>query len=528
MTMQEELNIIDVNSGLGHVPGKSGSLRTAGELLGVMDRLGIRTALVHNPEAVKGNWQHGNARLMDIIRGQPRLMPCWVVVPDASAGPRPPALVAAMRAAGVKAARLCPRSQRHLLNRVVCGPLLDALSQARLPVVLDFEIYGWGDTPDWPAVAELAEGWPRLPLIIPGCVLGAARNLYPYFKRCPNLYLDIGAFQEIDGLARFIRTFGAHRALYGSYFPHRGHEISLGLLQGRQLDPASRAAVAGNNLQTLLAGRLPKPVHAGAPGVVHKLPVPAIDVHVHLGCDLVGTDEFTADQAVAALDAWGVQCGIVSHLAALSGDVEEGNRALLEACRRHPGRLYGWAFYDAAQPERSAVSCRRLLRSRSIVGFKVHQGTDERTIDDAGYRAMFQMANKLNLPILAHEDAHDRFEATLKKIAARWPRVRILHAHHGGTTDLAAAKQMARRLKRCPNLWLETSTSFAPPDAVGHLVRAGVARRLCYGSDLGFMDNDGQTGKVLFADLTPTQRVNVFRRNALGLIQRLPRSRESG
>jgi len=431
--------------------------------------------------------------------------------------------VAAMQTADVKAARLCPRSQHHLLNPRVCGPLLDALAAARIPVILDFGIYGWGEAPDWPAIAELAGHWPSLPFILPGCVLAASRNMAPYFSAQPNLYLDMGAYQEIDGLAKFVRAYGAQRALYGSYFPYRGHEISLGLLRGRQLDPLARAAIGGGNLAALMQGRPPKPVQAGRPGVVRKLPVPAIDVHLHLGCDLVGTEEYTARQAVAAMDAWGVQCGIVSHLGALTGDVEEGNQALLAACRKHPGRLYGWAFFDAAQPRRSAAACQRMLQTRHFVGFKVHQGTDERKLDDAGYAAMFRIANDLEVPILAHENAHDKFEDTLANIAARWPRVRILHAHHGGTADPAAAAQHAARLSKCPNLWYETSTSFAPPDAVGHFVRATGGQRLCYGTDLGFMDNDGQTGKVLFADLNPRQRADVLRHNALRLIKRLPR-----
>ena len=521
MNVNKTPRILDANCGLGHVPGKSGSARTAGDLLRIMDRLGIAAALVHSTEAVRGNWPYGNARLMREIRGRGRLIPCWVVAPDVLAGPRPAELVATMAAAGVRAVRLCPRSQRHSLTPLVCGPLLDCLAAARLPVILDFEIYGWNETPDWAAVAELASRWPTLSFILPGCVLAASRNMVPHLQRYPNLYLDIGAYQEVGGIAAFIRAFGGHRAVWGSAFPHRGHEIALGLLQGRQLGPRARAAIGAANLAALMEGRVPRPIPAEPPAVARKLPLAAIDVHMHLGCDLAGTAEFTADQAVAALDAWGMQCGVASHLAALSGDVAEGNDALLDACRRHPGRLYGWAFFDAAQPERSAASCRRLLRHRAIVGFKVHQGTDERKLDDPGYEAMFQMANALSLPILAHENSHDGFETTLQKIARRWPRVRILHAHHGGTTDAPAAQQMARRLQRFPNLWLETSTSFAPPDAVGHLVRAGGGQRLCYGTDLGFMDNDGQTGKVLFADLTRKQLADVLRNNALKLIPRL-------
>jgi len=524
MTSATSYEIVDANCGLGHVAGKDGGARTADELLTRMDRLGIHRALVYAVVARKGNWQYGNSWLMERIAGRrDRLIPCWVVAPEPTLHFKPAEWVATLKQAGVGAVRLCPRSQDHMLNPEVCGPLLRALSSGRVPVIIDFEVVGWGESLDWTAIGTLAAAFPKLPFILPGCVLGVSRNLHPYFRKYQNLYLDIGAFQEVGGVSDFVRAFGAHRAVFGTYFPDRGPEIALGLLHGRQLGGRARHAVAGGTLAALIAGKTPRAVRAGPASPDRKMPVPAIDVHVHLGNYTFGGPEFTAEAAIEAFDAWGVGCGITSGIELLGGLVKESNQTVLQACRKFPGRLYGWAFYDAAQPELSAEVCGQMLKERCFVGFKVHEGTDNRRLTDPGYRKMFAMADKMRLPILTHENIHDDFNRTLEKLIRKWPRVKILHAHHGGNKDEAGAAQLAVLLKKHANLWHDVAVSWAPPDAVRHVVRATGGKRLCYGTDLGFMDSDGQNGKVLFADLTESQRADVLRNNALRLIGRLPR-----
>ena len=516
-----EMKILDANCGLGWVPGKTCGARDPDTLLAMMDRVGIEQALVFATYARKGNWQQGNAWLMDAIKGHDRLLPCWVIAPEPLLDIRPAEWVARLKRAGVGAVRLCPSSQHHLVNPEVCGSLLQALARARVPVILDFEIVGWGPSLDWPSIASLATAFPELPLILPGSVLGASRNIHPYFQKHSQLYLDIGAYQEVDGIASFIREFGAHRAVFGTYFPDRGPEIALGLLHGRQLGPRARRAIAGGNMAALIAGRTPQRVPAEPAGPDAKMPVPAVDVHVHVGGYAFGGEPLTAEQAVKAFDAWGVQCGVASGLVLIHSQVREANQVILQACRKFPGRLYGWAFYDAAQPELSASVCQEMLNHPFFVGFKVYGPTEKRMLDDPGYNKMFAMADKHRLPILAHEDGYEDWSKTLTKLGKKWPHANILHAHHGGCQDEAGAARLAALLKKHDNLWHDTVTSGGPPDTIGHLVRATGGKRLCYGTDLAFMDVDGQNGKVLFADLTEVQRADVLRNNAVRLLPRL-------
>ncbi|NQU76299.1 MAG: hypothetical protein HQ546_08320, partial [Planctomycetes bacterium] len=59
MAEKKNLEIIDANCALGHVPGKGCGARTAEELLAIMDRVGIDKALVYSWEACKENRRRG-------------------------------------------------------------------------------------------------------------------------------------------------------------------------------------------------------------------------------------------------------------------------------------------------------------------------------------------------------------------------------------------------------------------------------------------------------------------------------------
>jgi hypothetical protein len=101
------LGLFDSCVTLGQFVGEA-CIPTAAALIAIMDRYAIAEALIHEYHARSlYPLEHGNLRLLDLIRGQPRLHPIWVLEPPVQPGRQPAeALVAGMRAAGVRAARL--------------------------------------------------------------------------------------------------------------------------------------------------------------------------------------------------------------------------------------------------------------------------------------------------------------------------------------------------------------------------------------------------------------------------------------
>src|SRR5687767_4931603 len=138
-------------------------------LLGSLDAYGVQRALVTHTLA---KWHHppvGNRRLQEEIAGHPRLSPCWVVLPAATGEvPSEAEQVANLLAAGVRAARLCPAAHRLSLQQWEIEPLVAALAERRVPLLLDFDHGPWSEAkPERYRFAWWAcRAYPDLPLIL--------------------------------------------------------------------------------------------------------------------------------------------------------------------------------------------------------------------------------------------------------------------------------------------------------------------------------------------------------------------------
>ncbi|TFH42205.1 MAG: hypothetical protein E4H01_13825, partial [Lysobacterales bacterium] len=143
---------------------------TATDLLAIMNRYGIAEALVHEYHA-RGlpPFDHGNRRLLELIRGQPRLYPVWVLEPPVQPGHQPAELlVDEMLTAGVLVARLRLHSKGAL--PWVWNDLFCALEAHRIPCFFDFgppeSTLGALEDADVDALRTIAMQHPQLPMVI--------------------------------------------------------------------------------------------------------------------------------------------------------------------------------------------------------------------------------------------------------------------------------------------------------------------------------------------------------------------------
>ena len=89
-----------------------------------------------------------------------------------------------MRDAGVRAARVFPKTLNFPLGEWSSGPLLDALEEHALPLFLDF-----GETtPD--QVHALCEKHPRLPVVLTGTPFRLSRLVYALLDSVVNLHIE--------------------------------------------------------------------------------------------------------------------------------------------------------------------------------------------------------------------------------------------------------------------------------------------------------------------------------------------------
>jgi predicted TIM-barrel fold metal-dependent hydrolase len=247
---------VDANVLLGPLPKRPfGAPEDVAGLLAAMDQYGIAQALVTHADAKWRDVASGNARLTGEIAGQSRLIPCWTVLPSATAEVAPePEQVAALLAAGARAARLCPVEHRLSLEPWEVGPLLSALAERRVPLLLDLDNVHWSESRPWHVVEWACRAHPDLPLVLLRESQSRFRTLFALLDRCQNLFVETSYLQGHDAINLIAERWGAHRLVYGSGMPLFDPGLPITGVTYAGLAPDDLAAVAGGSLLRLLEG----------------------------------------------------------------------------------------------------------------------------------------------------------------------------------------------------------------------------------------------------------------------------------
>ena len=224
---------------------------SAAQLLADMRRAGVRRALAWHIAQHDDSPLVGNRLLAEMIAGQEELRGCWSILPPQTDGLVTPDFFERMKQARVAGLRACPGAHRYLLNRVVFGPFLDQVSDRRVPLLLSLE---YGVT--WPEIYQLLQEFPRLTCIL--CDIGiwsAERYVCPLLDAFENVHVETGLLSlEDGGVENVVGRVGDRRLVFGTGFPERYAESAMLQLTHAAIPDDAKVRIAGENLDTLLAG----------------------------------------------------------------------------------------------------------------------------------------------------------------------------------------------------------------------------------------------------------------------------------
>ncbi|MGW3951898.1 amidohydrolase family protein [Streptomyces sp. NPDC004752] len=247
-------DLLDVNALIGRHPERDVGDGSVSELVAEMDRVGIAAAVVSHT----ASWLHdpatGNRWILDETSQSPRLHPCWVMLPDTCGEIAAPAdFVRAADDSGVVAVRAYPAAHGYDLAGPDAAPLLDALADAGLPLLVD------AAQVDLRAIETVAGRRPRLSVVVCNPGYRSLRRQAGALSRHPNISLDLANLVTHGGLEWLVKHFGPTRLVFGTGGPEHDPAEAVTRLLLSELDDDEVSAIGQGNARVLLGERWGRP-----------------------------------------------------------------------------------------------------------------------------------------------------------------------------------------------------------------------------------------------------------------------------
>jgi predicted TIM-barrel fold metal-dependent hydrolase len=282
-----------------------------------------------------------------------------------------------------------------------------------------------------------------------------------------------------------------------------------------------RAATAAN---VSMAGA--RPAGAGLPPDWRTMRKFDVHNHVFLSGRRGNADWADVDQLIEAAEILGIErlyCSrpITAGLMANIEAVRDVNDSVLAAMRRHPRQIFGYCFVQPGNGPAALSEIDRCLDA-GMIGIKLYNQfkyTDP---------AIFPIAEKCiarGIPFLGHSafltdpktlalQPKTSHALDFCALATRYPELILIMGHVNGGGDWEWA---IKGLRECPNVFLDTSGSVLEEGTIEACVRQLGHERVLFATDATM---EGCVGKMVSAEITATQREDIFWRNFQRILER--------
>ena len=244
--------------------------------------------------------------------------------------------------------------------------------------------------------------------------------------------------------------------------------------------------------------------------------IEVIDMHSHIGRAAFTIPDTTAGGIVEVMARTGVAVTVITAMLPMAeAEYEAANAEVLEAIRAYPGRILG---YYRPFPSNPAVSMEEAARriDEGFVGVKLHN-INKFAYTSPAYVPYLAAANARRMPVLCHSWGDGEEFEQFRAIAADYPGVSLLLAHTGSVNE----DEYIRIAGECENVYLELALSRAPRGLVARLAERAGVEKIVWGSDVCFINQAHQLGKVLGARISEEEKAAVLGGNARRILDRV-------
>jgi predicted TIM-barrel fold metal-dependent hydrolase len=252
-----------------------------------------------------------------------------------------------------------------------------------------------------------------------------------------------------------------------------------------------------------------------------------IDAHVHVGfhgdTPILSAWRFPPEELIARLDANHVDKAVTVPL--WRGESAEAyaacNDYVASAQATYPERIIGFGWVNPAHGAETCVVEVERIAHLGLHGLgELHPYQGSYYINAPYVYPIIERAMQLDLPLLIHSDFGCRFSTPLRIIllAQDFPKAKIIMAHMG--IDPIQIDQLPRMVKRCENVWLETSATPDYPHCIENAVQVLGASRVVFGSDGPGLSMEIALKKIELCALSEYERELVLGKNMEALLRK--------
>ena len=236
-----------------------------------------------------------------------------------------------------------------------------------------------------------------------------------------------------------------------------------------------------------------------------------IDFHGHVGrWDIYGMID-NPDLMLQAMDAVGIDHACLFHI--FHPDSVSSNDLTARFVARYPDRFVGFAYVSPLIYSGCVDELSRAIDELQFSAIKLYPPYTPWPLNQPQWYPIYEFADDRGLTIIFHTDSGSQSRPKfLADIAPRYPNANFVAGHSGNTAE--PRREAIAAARACPNVYLETCSTFRTPGVIEELVDGVGVDRVLFGSDMPLMDPRSQIGKIITARISDEAKQKILGGNA--------------
>jgi predicted TIM-barrel fold metal-dependent hydrolase len=276
------------------------------------------------------------------------------------------------------------------------------------------------------------------------------------------------------------------------------------------------------------------------------------------------------ESRLSSMDDAGIEMQVLSHGAPAAQKLapsiaveltQRVNDRLAEACAKRPDRFAAFAALPTPVPEKAAIELERCVSELNFKGAMIHGLTNGAFIDDKRFWPIFEVAERLNVPLYLHpsvphaevtkhyyddyaqdfptvirpawgftvETATTAIRLVLSRALEKYTRLQFILGHLGETLpfllwriDQALSRpgqeSLSFRKQFCEHFHVTTSGFFSTPALTCTMLELG-ADRIMFAVDYPFVKNGDGVNWIRDLQISPADKRKLASENARRLLR---------